>query len=426
MSEIKLYEYQEKMVENTIKSLKKHKKSLVVMPTGAGKTFVFCEIIKRLKLKTLIIAHTKELIDQANKSAYLFKIPEDLLQIDSIQKISHHSNEINLNKNYELIIIDECHRACAPSYLKLLNKFPNAFILGVTATPYRTDGKVITSIFGYPDQLLSMIDLIKNGFLCDFKGYRVKTNTSLKNIPKSSTTKDFSSKALSSVINVKSRNEIIFNSWEKLAKNNKTLGFGANVEHCVELARTFTERGIFSKSIHGKLPKGERDVIINDFKIGIIKVLWNCQILTEGFDDPTIKCILMARPTLSKRLYIQMIGRGSRISPGKEFCQVIEFTDNNYDVCDLRDLLQLPKKSTPLLDGELITRYHDKIKNELLDCDGDVVIEGWQIVKPQYDPPASESLLKILEQFSIKHPLNITEFEANILLNNFLTRSVNE
>ncbi len=420
MTPIKLHDFQNKIVDCVIKNLKKRDRSLIVVPTGGGKTVIFCEIANRLNLKTLFLAHTRELLEQAKRTFKIMGIEDGLITFDSIQRITHPSNKIPENVHFDLVVIDECHRARSNSYMKIINRFFDSKIIGLTATPYRGDGQLITNIFGYPEEPLTLIDLIKSGFLCDFIGHRIKTSINLQSIKRTNSTKDFSSGCLSAVINVKERNEIILNAWRKYGENKKTLGFACSVPHAIELCNIFRQNGIPSDYISGSIATSERDIRIMKFKSGETKVMWNCDILTEGFDEPSIECLLMARPTLSKRLYVQMIGRGSRIFPEKKYCKVLEFTDNQYDVCNLKDLLKMGTENIKLIEGESLTKMIERVEVDLLDSDGQIVEENQKIVEEVFDPPASDALLNILKNFGIFYKKNITEFGANLLLSNHL------
>ncbi len=424
-SYIQLYDFQEKIVDTALKRLQTKNRYLIVVPTGGGKTVIFSEIIRRTGFKTLVIAHTKELIEQAHKTLKMMRVQDHLVDIETIQKLAHPSNMLPSSESYEFIIIDECHRACSDSYEKIIKHFSKSKILGVTATPYRSDGKKITGILGFPEEPLNMMELIEKGFLCDFSGHRIRTGINLQSIAKTPSTKDFSGGALASVINVKERNDIIFAAYIKLGENRKTLGFGADVKHCHELKNTFNKNGIKSEFIHGELSQGHRELIINDFKEGKIKVLWNCQVLTEGFDEPSIECLLMARPTLSKRLYIQMIGRGSRIHDGKKDCKVIEFTDSDYDVCDLRDLLKLPKSAPLLIDGEKLSNYNTRIPKTLIESTGEIIDERWNVIIKRIESGVTDFQKKLAKQMGIEFSTFITEFQANIIISEKLMEKKN-
>lgn len=414
---IELRPYQIKAIEDAVFELKTSKKHLVVLPTGSGKTIVLAEIIKILNKKTLVIAHSREILSQIKKSIKTMNVNVDVI-VKSIQ--SFNSNYISkFEENIELVLIDECHRSCAKSYKKIIDYFckgRGALLCGFTATPFRTDGQSIYEIFGFPDNKISLLDLIEEGFLCDFRGYRVKTNTSLKGI--STKSGDFIESRLSAVINVKNRNELIVNEYLKIAGQEKTLVFCSNISHAKELKKEFQSKRISCECVHGKMNKNERDLILHKFKSGEVQVVNNCQILTEGFDEPSITCLIMARPTTSKVLYMQMIGRGSRNFPGKDHCKVIEFTDNDYDVCHLEYLIDSKISKFTVENGQSFLK-RSKEALILLQEGKEIIVENIQFIKPKsiYEKTATPWQRHILKELNIKHEEPLTEFMANEYIN---------
>lgn len=405
--------YQEKIIAETCLNLKRSKSQLIVLPTGSGKTVVFASIIKNMSLKALVLAHTNELIQQNRKTISLINkdVPYDVMTVQSASRRLDFLRECG----FELIIVDECHRSAAVSYQKIFDAIPSAKLLGVTATPFREDGKKITSIFGHPTCSLSIIDMINEGFLCDFEGYRVTTSCSIRGVKRSKG--DFQVSSLAPVINVKNRNQLIVREYQKIALDQKTLCFAINIAHAEELAKEFREKGISSYAVHGKLSDKERERRLKDFKDGKITVLTNCQILTEGFDEPSVACLLMARPTRSKTLYTQMIGRGARLFPGKSACKVIEYTDNAFDVCLLEDLSELPKGKKHMLEGERLSLYEKRISKELEDESHETVIERLDITKKtSFETPASEWQRNFLTQKGIQFVDPLSEWMANHLI----------
>lgn len=383
---------------------------MIVVPTGGGKTVIFSHIIQHLNLKTLVIAHTKELISQCRKT--LDRIGVLNTDVFSIQKVSMKRHKLD---NYKLLIVDECHRTGASSYMKLINEIPNAKVIGVTATPFRHDGIKLKEIFGSRISPLNMMDMINDKLLSDFEGYRIKTNISLKGLKKSNG--DLIASQLCSVINVKNRNELIVKEYTKISPGEKALCFAVNIAHSDELAKEFCNAGISASSVHGKTSKTERNQSLKNFKEGKIKILVNCQLLTEGFDEPSISCLLLARPTCSKVLYSQMIGRGSRLYPGKEVCKVIEFTDNDYDVSCLEDLMDQKIPTFPLQQGERLSSYGKRLSNFIGESDGTTFKEKMIIVpKSIYEKIATPWQRKYLSDKNILWEEPLTEFTANQLI----------
>lgn len=423
-----LRDYQSKIIEEVLENFKTLPRQLIVVPTGGGKTVIFSSIVARLGLKTLVLAHTNELVEQATKTLRQIA-PRVFWEVMTIQKASIQSNKESLAKEgFGLIIVDECHRIAAPSYQGLINLCPQAKLLGVTATPYRGDGSRISDLLALPVESVSLIEMIKDGYLCDFEGYRVATTTSLKGI--STKSGDFVTSRLEPVINVKNRNELIVREYQKIAPGEKALCFAVNIKHAYELMRSFNQEGIVAAAIHGNLGTGAsiikhghiqtkdaRKRLLREFKEGRIQVMVNCQVLTEGYDEPSIKCLLMARPTMSKLLYTQMIGRGSRTFPGKEKCKVIEFTDNNYDVCNLGSLLDAKMNKFNLNFGERLTSFKERCEKELLDQRQETVVEKIDITPISImEKLASEWQKEFLKSLAIEFSDQLTEFQANKLI----------
>lgn len=412
MSFMKLYPYQKKIFDAALSHLKEKNRLMIVIPTGGGKTVVFAHLIKKLNLKTLVVAHTRELISQCQKTLANCGITG--VDVFTIQKVYMHIDEMD---DYDFLIVDECHRSCSPSYLKLIERFNDKKVLGVTATPFRSDGQWLFDIYKEKIAPLDIIDMIEQNFLSDFEGYRVKTTLSLKGI--STKGDDFVSSKLAAVVNVKNRNELIVREYRQIADGEKTLCFAVNIKHADELAKEFQANGIASESIHGDIAKHKREQFIQDFKTGKIRVLVSCQILTEGFDEPSITCLLMARPTLSKVLYIQMIGRGSRLYPGKSVCKVIEFTDNHYDVCSLESIISSNSKSHSLIRGERLGSYKKRVES-LLEETKDVTVEKFTLVDRNYtSKPATPWQIKFLGVLGVGDLENITQLQADEMIRKY-------
>lgn len=326
-----------------IKHLYKHgvKRQLLSMPTGLGKTVIFTRLHKELGFdkSVLVIAHRHELIKQAvehyQKLGYRFSneridtwyqnvSTDKKIWIMSVQSLAHCKSTKFMRlapDKFDLVIFDEAHHSVARSYMSVCDHFGITqktfawLFLGVTATPVRNDGRSLGLIF---DQAVNVIDTFKaieDGWLVRIKYLQAHSPISLDDLP-TNTSKEFNLEALGKRINQDTRNSLIFKAWEERASRKKTIAFCATVNHAVNVAATFQKHGVSAEVIHGGLSLKQRERIIDDHKKGVITVLANCDILTEGYDDPDVECIIMARPTQSQRLYVQMIGRGLRLPSG--------------------------------------------------------------------------------------------------------------
>jgi superfamily II DNA or RNA helicase len=365
---ITLRPYQELCIERVLEAYAcqpQGGKALVVLPTGGGKTIVFTSIAQRLGLNTLIIAHRQELLQQAadkfrlvdpmvtigqvgaGKHEYGYKIT-----VASVQTISR-PNHLEMLKQfgYGLVIIDECHHSRASGYQAVLDALPSAFVLGVTATPDRLDKKSIESIFGEPVFTTSILDLIEQGYLCDLRAVAVRTTTDLSEVHTQGG--DFKTDELEEAIDTKERNERVVRAYQEHCPGRQALCFAVTVAHAHHLACAFKAQGVPAAVVSGETPPDERKRILSDYEHGALSVVCNCGVLTEGYDAPATSCIILARPTQSRALFVQCIGRGTRLADGKSDCIILDITDNCLKH-RLEPLTLSKALDTDLKDGESI------------------------------------------------------------------------
>ena len=311
----------------------------IEMPTGSGKTITFLSYAQKYHKKILIVLPSCQLLDQVYSSSLLFYHKSQIsrkgnrfnekiadIHISIINSISGDYLEFISQYKFDLIIIDEAHRSHGNLYKQLLKRFPNTKVLGVTATPQRSDGLFLEEILHTCSVKISIEELINSKFLCDIEGFRINSNVDIgENRIQNG---DFNLKELYKKLSTESRNNLILSLCKNDMKNRKTLIFCINIKHSKEINKLLNENGLSSKHIDGTMKSDERNAILSSFRNGEINYLCNCQLLTEGFDEPSIDGLILARPTLSRSLFIQMIGRGLRISPGKLNCKVVDIVDN--------------------------------------------------------------------------------------------------
>lgn len=350
-NKIILHPYQKEAINIVIKNFNSGKTDfLVTLPTGSGKTEIFLEVIgKFLESKTnghaMILVHRDELIKQAynrarNKldcsigivKAKQNEINNDLI-VASVQTLSREKR-LNQIPVQGLLIIDEAHHAVANSYQKIIRHLkeqnPNLSHFGVTATPYRGDKLTLRTVYNNIVYSKSPIYMIKNGYSAPIKAIEIKTNVNMDSVHLQMG--DFKTNELTQVVNVENRNQLIVDAFKEKCKDRKALAYCVDVAHTKALSKKFRDAGFSSDIIVGETPIEERTKIYENFRDDDIDVLCNCQVLTEGYDERSVNAILVCRPTQSKPLYIQMIGRGTRLSPetGKKDCLIVDFTDNSY------------------------------------------------------------------------------------------------
>jgi superfamily II DNA or RNA helicase len=357
---------------------------LLAMATGTGKTETFLAILAEARKKTpgfraLIIAHREELISQPTER--IAKHWQHALPIPGIVMASQNDNraeivvatvqtlagrrkdkdgpihmtrlkELVRNGRFTHLVIDESHHATAPTYrrvtrfLRLAN--PDLLHLGVTATPKRTDEDGLKKVYdavAYKVTIKDAIEKIKS--LSPFVGMGFTLPVSLKGVR--TIAGDYSEGALDRLLSADNVEQVIIEKWKEHAllpdgSYRPTMAFCAGVMQAERLALAFRNAGIPAGFASGNTPKKERRAILRDFKQGKTRVLCNCALWTEGMDAPSISCVIMARPTKSDLVYIQAIGRGLRLFPGKDHCLIMDFAPSDgRDLVMSGDLLGVPK-----------------------------------------------------------------------------------
>ena len=358
---------------------------LVSLPTGTGKTVIFAYVIRAMAAsdrRSLVLVHRDELLRQAEDKLLtvypdaevgIVKAERNELEAETIiASVQTVSRENRLNQlrdiHFDFLVTDEAHHAAAATYRRIYDalldaddrkkntcgKLPQVFDdtqlhLGVTATPNRADHRGLREVYQKVVYHRSLLDMIRAGWLSDLRCVQVKTDVSLDQVH---TRKgDFAEGELASVINTENRNELIVEAYQEHAQGRLTLCFTVSVQHAVDLAEAFRTEGVDAVALSGKTPLEERRESLRKFHDREIEIICNCQLLTEGFDEPAIDCIILARPTKSSVLYTQMIGRGTRTFPGKTDCMILDMADiaGRHRIVQLPDLVGLKKK--PKLDG---------------------------------------------------------------------------
>jgi len=364
-------------------------RQLVVLPTGAGKTVIFSNIpkIKKDLLPMLVLAHRSELLDQALNKISLSN-PDLTIEIEQAERKAGFVDVVvasvaTLGRNntprimaypqdyFKSIIIDEAHHAAAPTYRRIIDYFACDFILGVTATPQRSDSTRLVDVFEEIVYYKSIQDLIEDGWLCPLVGYRVKTNTDISEVE--IINGDYSQSKLEDKIDNPERNAAIVAAYRSLAMDEKALVFASGVRHAENLALSFRQASVDCEVILGTTPREEREKIFQTFSSGLTKVIINVGVLTEGFDEPSIQAIILAKPTRSTLLYTQIVGRGTRLFEGKEHCKIIDIADTTKGKkpIGLPTLLGMPPEFD--LQGQSLTDVAKKFEELENYCPGEAV-----------------------------------------------------
>ena len=224
-------------------------------------------------------------------------------------------------KKFDFIIVDEAHHSLADTYIKLFELFPNAKKLGVTATPWRLNHESFRSLYQHLIVSPQISWFIKNNLLADFDYVSIKPESDVQQLVDKSevaATGDFSNSDLDNTFNNQRIRSKLYKSYQQFAQGRKGIIYAINKRHAAKIAELYNSHGVKAVAIDCDTPKDDRQDLIGAFKAGDISVLVNVDIFTEGFDCPDVNFIQLARPTKSLALYLQQVGRGLRIVPGKE------------------------------------------------------------------------------------------------------------
>ena len=353
--------------------------------------------------RTLFLAHTKELINQAQKtfaqlwpevSTGLFvaeeKDKDSYVVCGSIQSVAQNIEEFR-SDDFGYLVIDECHHGTASTYRKILKHFNPQFTLGLTATPDRTDGEDLLEIFKNVAHKLDLQTAVEINELSPIRCIRVKTNVDLTTVRINGI--KYNSQDLESKLFVPERNKLIVDTYLQYVKNKKTVVFCASVAHAEEIAELFRNNDIVCEAVSGTIRNSERKRILKQYENGKINVLCACDLLNEGWDSPKTEILFMARPTMSKTLYIQQLGRGMRKNEGKEYLMVFDFIDNAnmFNMpCSLHRMFNINEYRP----GEYVVAPQNK----------------WQMDKDLYAKGEKPSVY-------LNFPIDVTDFELIDLFN---------
>lgn len=370
----KLRDYQIEAIES-IGRMENNSPGLIVLSTGAGKTVVMADVAARNKSRTLIILPLTELREQTIEKLLETDPTLDIGSVQgSLDEVSNkivcstrqsltHSKSTRIQRmlthgEFSLIIFDEAHQAVS-QISKILSKMDVSAskVLGFTATPFSKD---ITTVFKemiYNKDILYMID---NNYLVEPKVLQIYTTTSLSGVK--TVAGEFNQRELELTVNNDYRNDLIVKAYKEFAADRRhTLVFASGIEHSEDLTKEFTQQGVRCKSIDSTLSQKDRDDTIQQYKTGKIEVLCNVGVLTTGFDDPQTNCVIYARPTKSKILFTQILGRGLRLFEGKTDCLVMDFKDvcSSHDLMDMENLFDVNFKK-----GQTLSEAREDKKNE--------------------------------------------------------------
>jgi superfamily II DNA or RNA helicase len=349
---------------------------LIILPPGSGKTRIAAEDAHRSDARhVLYLAHSKEILDVAQSEFDAvfgnlnvkrhdtwrgLSVP-NRVNITTIQLVARHLNELDLGA-YDYVVVDEFHHAASPSYRKLLQRANPRFLLGLTATPFRGDrediyelcqGKVVVSF--------ELRDGIDAGILSPYHYFGCFDDIDYSTISRRHS--QYNIRDLEKALIIPKRDHAIIQKWKEKALDRATVAFCCTHEHARRVAKSFKAAGVPAAPYISETSAGPRRILLDQLANNEIKVLCTVDVFNEGADLPFIECLLFLRPTQSKRIFYQQLGRGLRPYAGKTFCTVIDFIGNFHNAYKIVEYQGLQ----PFEDGDLIPDFrHARSRKDIL------------------------------------------------------------
>ena len=390
-----LREYQSRIVDKIIKNYEAGgRKSLFIVATGLGKTVIASTVsdllIRKGLGKVLVLCHSIDLVQQLQREFWtqipktvltrLFTggeapVPTEGINFGLYQTLHGYLGGIDPNA-FDLIIVDEAHHALANAFATCMNHLQPHYLIGMTATPWRGDGALIDSIFGEPVDRVSLIDGMRMGYLAKVDYYMMCDNIDWDEVPKLAK-KAVSIKDLNKRLFVPQRDEAVINHIVKAIKDlehPKVAIFSPSVVHAEKFAKKLTSRGIPSANASTR-NKVKRRKILMDFAAGQITAITSVDVLNEGIDVPDVNILVFLRATHSRRIFVQQLGRGLRIAPGKEKVLVLDFVT---DIRRMAAVATLDREARQEVSpGEIETVYLRDGIVSFSDGQAEAFVEAW-------------------------------------------------
>ena len=334
-----LRDYQRAVVERIATAIQGGRRRLLLpAPTGSGKTVIAAQVAAdaaTANQRVLFLVHRRELVQQASRKLYDVGLdhgiiaagfparpdaPVQVASISTLHRRAVRSSAMPLPEA-EMLVVDEAHHAPARTWTRIIKSYPAAVVFGLTATPCRADGRGLGTMFECLIDCPSIRELIELGYLVPTRVF-APTKPDLEGIR--TIAGDFDEDQLEERLDKPVLVGDIVTHWHRLADRRRTVVFAISRAHAVHLRDEFARSGVVAGYLDGDTPMQERDRILDQLKRGTIEVLVNVGVLTEGWDQPEVQCIVLARPTKSFGLYRQIVGRGLRPAPGKDHLLVLD------------------------------------------------------------------------------------------------------
>ena len=284
-----------------------HRRIIVQSPPRTGKTVVMSEIARRATVKNrrvLFLIHRKEVLEQANATFKEQGVDFDLLTSGMVQTLTRRVDKLDAP---HIILVDEAHHALSKSYRRILDKFKDAYVLLFTATPVRLGREQLDQV---ADDIVlgkSIKELTAAGFLAPFRYYQPPAGFNQSEL-KLSSTGDYTNKSITSALQSCLYGDLV-SHYKRLAAGKQAVCYCHSIDAAKHAAAEFNKNGIAAAEVDGTTPRSERDELVKKFRAGVIKVMVNVNLFTEGVDLPDVDAVILARPTSSLSLYLQFAMR---------------------------------------------------------------------------------------------------------------------
>lgn len=469
-----LRDYQVLSVKRVLEKLGEFSSTLLCLPTGTGKTRTASEVVAQWGGPVLWLAHRQELIDQGKRDLERYT-GENYVSVEKAEQYAGRSRIVvasvqtlkgerleSFARRHDptLIVIDEAHHAPAVSYKAILAAFPKAKVLGLTATPDRADEKAMGQVFESVAHVYEIQDAIRDKWLCDIRPVKVLVDA-INLAAVRTVASDLNQGDLDAVMSVEEVLHGVVKPTLELAESRRTIMFTTSVANAHRMAEIFNRyKPGSAKAVDGATETWERRRILDEHKGGAFQYLCNVGVLTEGYDDPAVSCIGMARPTKSRALYAQCAGRGLRIFPGKSDCLLLDFVGNSgrhalvsgldilagkYDDETVAKAKEITERDTAVTASEALeqaakeieearqreaarrAKVQGQVKYRTQAVDPFAILNvadpGKEAWAERFAVPASEKQIAALKKFGIEVPPTITKQQAMKLMGSAVGRS---
>lgn len=386
-------------------------RELISFPTGGGKGVMIAHTALRAvtadpSKRVLVGVHTEELVGQLHKTitdvcphldvgivrAQQHDDVDAQVIVFSVQTMRNAARRARV-KDVGTLIWDEAHHATSQSYRTITEHFAGATLVGFTATPERGDGQSLAGVWDRVAYSRDVSWMVRKGWLIPPVGRAVEVpDLDLRKVRKSGG--DYQDGALGDALADSLAPGVVARAWLEHASDRKTIAFFPTVASCYTFAEAFQDAGVDARVVHGGLPAAERKQLLAGHRAGVFPVLINCMILTEGYDDPTIQCVLVGRPTKSRPLHMQIVGRGLRVDPGHPLAGqdcLLLYVVGNAPIPELRTMADLSDRAIEMREGRTLVELEDEFDaGPGVAPDGPVYYSG-EVVTRDFDPLARKS-----------------------------------